>query len=145
MRELGLPEASAEDVYQSVITTLSEFAEERLQQINDLKAYAYRMLQREALRTCRKNSRIQVSIDEAPDRYSDGSASAERIQSGILLKDIWTLLNNEDRELLRLLIFGYEAKQIAGRLKISYDSARQKKSRLQKKLRELIFEVPNAE
>ena len=145
MRELGLPEAVAEDVYQSVLTTLSRFSKERLQQIDDIKGYTYKMLRHEALKTCRKNNRLQVSIDETPASYSDGSASAEGIESRILLKDIWLRLNIEERELLRLLIFGYEAKWIATRLEISHDSARKKISRLRKKLRDLLFERPNAE
>lgn len=140
VRELGLPEATGEDVHQSVLTTLSNFSKERLQKIDDLKAYAYKMLRHEALKTCRQANRLQVSIDEAPDTYSDGLAGAEGIQSRILLKNIWVRLNDEERELLRLLIFGYEARQIATRLEISHDAARQKTFRLRKKLRQLIFE-----
>jgi RNA polymerase sigma factor (sigma-70 family) len=118
---------------------LSDFSEERLQQIDDLKAYAYQMLRHEAIKTCRKISRLQFSIDDAPDSYSDGSESAEGIHSRILLKDIWMRLNDEERELLRLLIFGYEAKQIASRLGVSHDAARQRTFRVRKKLRDLIF------
>jgi RNA polymerase sigma factor (sigma-70 family) len=142
VRELGLPQAVAEDVYQSVLTTLAAFSEEKLQRIDDLKAYAYKMLRHEAIRTLRKNNRRQIALDETPVIYSDGSANAEGIQSRILLKDIWMRLNDEERELLRMLIFGYEARVIASRLEINHAAARQKTSRLRKKLRELVFEVP---
>lgn len=143
VRELGLPDVASEDVQQTVLATLSNFSKERLEKIGDLTAYAYKMLRHEALKACRETSRLRVSIDEAPETYSDGLAGAEGIQSRILLKNIWMRLDDEERELLRLLIFGYEGRQIASRLGVSHDAARQKTSRLRKKLRYLIFEAPN--
>jgi RNA polymerase sigma factor (sigma-70 family) len=140
--ELGLPAAAAEDIYQSVLLTLSQFSSEKIQNIANLKAYAFKMARNEAIHLYVKNKNLRDPIQANPNLYSDGAEAAKRIEYRILLRDLWEHLDVEDRGIFQLIIFGYGAKEIANRLGISHDSARQKIVRFRKQLRKLIFDGP---
>jgi RNA polymerase sigma factor (sigma-70 family) len=140
-RELSLPEATAEDIYQSVLLALSDFSSDRIQRIANLKAYAFKMARNEAIRVYVKNKNLRDPIESNPNLYSDRAEAAKRIEYRILLRDIWEHLDDEDRGILQLIIFGYGAGEIASRLGIRHDSARQKIVRFRKQLRKLVFDV----
>jgi len=141
VRDMRLPESAAEDIYQSTLTILSGLSKERIEQIGNLAAYASKMARNVAIEFQQKTKHREFQSNEDLEGYSDQFEDARRIEFRILLRDIWAQLDTEERELLRLIIFGYKPKQISRRFEISHDSARQKISRLRKKLRELIFEI----
>lgn len=140
VHDMGLPESVAEDIYQAVLTTLSDFSQERMDEIENFNAYVSTMARNEAIRFRLKNKHLQVQVDaDQADDYSDQFEGAKRVESNILLREIWMHLNSEERDLLQLMIFGYTANEMANRLGITHVSARQRISRLRLKLRELIF------
>lgn len=119
--------------------TLSKMPEERLKEINDPEAYVYKMAQHEAIRFGRKAKHNEGQQDPESAAYSDGFTGAGQIQQRVLLKEIWRQLNADDREILQLMIFGCGAKEIGERLGTTNDTARQRISRLRKRLRQLVF------
>ena len=138
--EMGLQKSAVEDIYQSVLANLSRLSTERMKQIDNLQAYASKMARNEAIKFHLKNRHLQVQIDSTSHSFSDQAQSAKRVEDRVLLKEIWKHLDPQERQILQLIIFGYGAKEIANRLEITHDSARQKIFRLRKSLREFVFE-----
>jgi RNA polymerase sigma factor (sigma-70 family) len=120
---------------------LSRIPKERLEEIDNLDAYIYKMAQNEALRFRSKSKHLQDKIDDSPSVYSDRFQGARQVENRALLNDIWTHLNADERNVLQLIIFGCGAKEIAARMGITYDAARQRISRLRKSLRNLVFDT----
>lgn len=120
---------------------LSRIPKERLEEIGNLGAYIYKMAQNEALRFHFKSKDLQDKIDASSSLYSDRFEGARRVENRALLNDIWTHLNADERNVLQFIIFGCGAKEIAARLGITHDAARQKISRLRKSLRHLVFDT----
>lgn len=137
--DLGLSQSATEDVSQTVMLTLSKIPKEKLVQIENLEAYVYRMAQNEAIRFSAKAKHYEGELDSNSAAFSDGSTGASYVEHRVLLKEIWTHLNAEEREILQLTIFGCGAKEIADRLGTTHDAARQRIFRLRKRLRQLVF------
>jgi len=61
--------------------------------------------------------RLQVPLDEAATRLRvarTAEGSPERIESGIIVREMMACLNDEERRLVRLKLAGYSSRQIAG-------------------------------
>jgi len=137
-RERGLPLAVAEDISQSVLARLSIMPKDRIDEITNLLAYVSKMIVHEASNYTNKRRReFPITVDA--DVYSDNLVGAKAVENKVLLSEIWTHLRADDQEILQLLIFGYQPKEIARRLKVNSDAARQRISRLRKSLRKLVF------
>jgi len=140
--DLGLSQSAAEDVSQTVMLTLSKLPKEKMAEILNLEAYVYKMARNEAISFLQtKAEHIEEQLDAGSLRDSDSFRDADRVEQRVLLKEIWTHLNADDREILQLMIFGCGAKEIAERLGTSHDTARQRISRLRKRLRQLVFDT----
>lgn len=139
--DLGLSRSAAEDVSQAVMLTLSKLSPAKRAEIENLEAYVYKMARNEAIRLATKAEHREEKLDANSAVYSDGFTGAEHVEQRVLLKEIWTHLNAEDREILQLMIFGCGAKEIAERVGTTHDNARQRISRLRKRLRQLVFDT----
>jgi RNA polymerase sigma factor (sigma-70 family) len=135
----NLPDAAADDLRQQVVLKLISLPPERLNEITNLEAYVYTVALNEARRLReRSESHVQADLDEAGNTFSDHSVNAQRLESGILLRELWNALDEVDRRVLEFLILGYNDKELALRMGISHDSARKRVSRLRTKLKSLM-------
>lgn len=138
-RDLVLPDSATDDVAQIVIMKLLTHDREKLRSVRDFDSYLFRIARNEALRFQQRSKTKQlVQADDDSEPISDRSAFSQQVDSYILLKEIWGTLQNEERELFRLMLIGYKAKDIALRLGLSHDVVRKRVSRLREKLRQLI-------
>lgn len=135
-RERGLPDEAVDDLQQAVSMKLLALTEERLQGIENLKAYLATVVHNEANRLASRNARSEVPLDDID--HSDDFEYQRRIEAWIILREIWQKLDSEERELFRLMLFDYDEKEMAVRLKINHDAARKRVWRFRKKLEELL-------
>lgn len=126
----------ADDLKQLVAIKLLSLTEERLNAIENIDAYVATVVRNEANRLFSKTSRPEFHLEEV--EHSDHLESQKRMEFSIILKEVWRLLDLEDRRLFELMLFDYDDKEIAVALNISYDAARKRVSRLRQKLEGLI-------
>lgn len=137
VRRMNLPRASAEDIAQTVLMKLSALPKERLEEITNVTAYLMRIVMNEAADFYRT---LEHETADPPQPFEESHylSVPDSMEAGILLKEIWTQLNDRDRSLLQLMILGYTDKEISLRLRISYASSRKRISRLREKINLLL-------
>lgn len=135
-REMNLPDGAADDLQQVVSKKLLSLTGARLKAIENLKAYLTTVVRNEANSLLQKSTRLEVSLEDIHD--TDHLQSQRRMESTILLKQLWSLLTDEERRLFRMMLFDYDEKEMAFALNISYDAARQRVSRFRRKLEGLV-------
>jgi RNA polymerase sigma factor (sigma-70 family) len=133
-----LPESVIPDLEQVVLVRILRLGVDQLEPIANWNAYLYRVATNEANRLISKGQTEEVQINEDPGGYSDNSDARSRMESAILLREIWERLNLEEQNILKLMITGYTEKEMAVRLEIKYDAARKRVSRLREKLQEFL-------
>lgn len=143
IRDLRLPDAAREDVTQTVLMKLFTLNNDALRAIDNVNAYLYKAARNEALRLQQKSKSgardVQIEYDDGELFLSDKSDGAKRIESEVLLREIWQSLKDDERDLFRLMLIGYREKDMAVRLNVSYDAVRKRVSRLRNKLLELLL------
>ena len=135
-REMNLPDGAADDLQQVVSKKLLSLTGARLKAIENLKAYLTTVVRNEANSLLQKSTRLEVSLEDIHD--TDHLQSQRRMESTILLKQLWSLLTDEERRLFRMMLFDYDEKEMAFALNISYEAARQRVSRFRRKLEGLV-------
>lgn len=121
---------------------LMPLSADRWNEIENIDAYLYTVVRNEARRfwqNTQQELEISVETDEGQIQLSDYASDARRIESGILLRDIWKKLTSEERQIFQLLIVGYNDKEMAFRLGISHATSRKRVSRLRAKVRQMIL------
>lgn len=141
-RDLGLPDTGYDDVTQIVLMKLFSLSRDDLRPIENLNSYLFKAARNEGLRLQQKTKTDeQIGSDEEGNIiFSDEAEEANRIESEVLLREIWESLQGVERELFRLMLIGYREKEMATRLGVSYDVVRKRVERLRGKLRELLLE-----
>jgi RNA polymerase sigma factor (sigma-70 family) len=141
VHQLNLPSTAADDLRQEVLLKLISLPPDRLNEITNLEAYVYTVALNEARRFRKRSvSDNPTDFDEANSTISDNSVNAKRLESGILLRELWSALDDVDRQVLECLILGYNDKELAFRMCISHDSARKRVSRLRAKLKSVLVQ-----
>jgi RNA polymerase sigma factor (sigma-70 family) len=133
----------AEDLAQLALAKYLQLDESKRQEIKNRLAYLYRLMQHELLNEIRKERShlIDSTASLSDETLGPSSASsAESVEVAVLLREIWRKINVEDRRLLELINFGYSSTEIAQRLDISEDAARQRISRLKNKVKAILVE-----
>ena len=135
-REKKLPAGAVDDLQQVVSKKLLSLTGARLKAIENLNAYLATVVRNEATSLMEKSSRLEVTLEGIHE--TDHLQSQRRMESTILLKQIWSLLDSdEERRLFRMMLFDYDEKEMAFALNISHDAARQRVSRFRRKLERL--------
>jgi RNA polymerase sigma factor (sigma-70 family) len=142
IRDLRLPDSVRDDVTQIVLMKLFALNKDSLRAIENFKAYLHKAARNEALRLQQRSKSSAPDLQiESDDEYlvlSDKSEDAKRIESEVLLREVWESLNDDERDLFRLMLIGYREKDMAVRLGITYNAVRKRVTRLRKKLIELL-------
>lgn len=118
-------------------------SDERWEEIENVDGYLFTVVRNEARRFRERtthSSEISVDQEESRIQLSDYASDARRIESGILLRDVWKKLSAEERQIFQLMIIGYNDKEMALRLGISHTNARKRVSRLRARIRGLMLE-----
>lgn len=140
---MNAPSDAADDISQKALLRYHKLTKERRDQIDDLPAYLYRIIENEAADYIREQSpRSVISLETVEGGQAEfhKAGEYENIEFGILLREVWAKLKSDERSLLELLILGYNSKELSFRLGISAEAARQRTSRLRGKLKELLVE-----
>jgi RNA polymerase sigma factor (sigma-70 family) len=141
IRDLRLPDSACDDVTQIVLMKLFTLNKDALRAIENFNAYLFKAARNEALRLQQqsKSSGQIPNDDENLVVLTDKAEDAHRIESEILLGEIWETLKDDERELFRLMLIGYRETDMAVRLGLPYSVVRKRVSRLRAKLRELLL------
>jgi RNA polymerase sigma factor (sigma-70 family) len=141
--KLNISTDAAEDLQQRSLLRYYELPEAKRIQINNPKAYLNRIIKNEAINFLREQNpdsvipsdNLEDTFDalQTPDYY-------ERIELNILLHEVWDKLEGEDRLLFELQMLDYRGNELALRLGVSPQTARQRVSRLRGKLKEILNE-----
>lgn len=143
LRDLNLPHTAFDDIRQEVLLKLMPLSDERWEEIENVDGYLFTVVRNEARRFRERtthSSEISVDQEESRIQLSDYASDARRIESGILLRDVWKKLSAEERQIFQLMIIGYNDKEMALRLGISHTNARKRVSRLRARIRGLMLE-----
>ena len=131
---------TAEDLRQTALLKYFQLDENSRAQIRNPNAFLFKVMKNEVLnwyRKARSVSHIESLEDEDLERRF---ADTSRLDDQLLLREIWSQVEGEDRRLFELLTFGYTGKEIALRLGISQAAARQRVSRLIAKIKAILEE-----
>jgi|SRR5829696_3008570 len=139
VRKASLASDLAEDIVQLALLKYHQLDREKRNKIVNRKAYLAEIVRHEIANYLRdKNINATSLVGDEPTLKS---TSDERdIENRILLQEIWNKLEDEDRRLLELMIFNYSGIELAWRLGISKDAARQRTHRLKAKLKVMLTE-----
>lgn len=139
LRKMNRDLQETEDLVQTALLRLYQIDAKRRSEIKDSNAYLYRLMINEVLNRMRKQRSYDVSLDslETQDLVASNPNLAENPDYNIslLLRELWRQFEGEERRLFELITFGYNSKEIALRLEISEEAARQRVSRLKAKIR----------
>lgn len=144
VRDLNLPEMEVEDIRQEVLIKLLAISNDRWNEIENVDGYLFKVARSQVLDHTRmlKRKLYEISLDEELEERiptADYTSQARKTESGILLRHLSNSLKTpEERELLGLMIIGYNEKEIALRLGMTHVAARQRVTRLKAKLRHQI-------
>ena len=133
---------TAEDLRQTALLKYFQLDEISRLQIRNPNAFLYRVMKNEVLNWHRKERPVTFShiesltSEDLERRFADSS----HLNDELLLREIWSQVEGEDRRLFELLTFGYTGKEIARRLGTSQDAARQRVSRLKAKIKGILDE-----
>jgi RNA polymerase sigma factor (sigma-70 family) len=151
LRSMNLPLDMADDLGQTVLLRYLHVNAEERKHIRNLKGYLYRMMKNQLLNQIKKEKLpIVTSLDSAemehPNLDNELVANSSDIELGVLARQVWNQLGPDDRQLFDLLTFGFSGRELAFRLGVSDDAARQRVSRLKVKLNAmLVSEAPSSE
>jgi len=139
LRKASLASDLAEDIVQLALLKYHQLGREKRSKIVNHKAYLAEIVRHEIANYLRdKNTNATSLVGDTPTLKS---TSDERdIENRILLQEIWSELEDEDRRLLELMIFNYSGPELAWRLGISKEAARQRTHRLKAKLKVMLTE-----
>lgn len=139
VRKASLASDLAEDIVQLALLKYHQLGSEKRSTIVNRKAYLAEIVRHEIANYVRdKNINAASLVGDAPTLKS---ASDERdIENRILLQEIWNKLEDDDRRLLELMIFNYSGHELAWRLGISKEAARQRTHRFKAKLKVMLTE-----
>ena len=139
LRKMNRDLQETEDLVQTALLRLYQIDAKRRSEIKDSNAYLYRLMINEVLNRTRKQRSYVVSLDslETQDLLASNRNLVENpdFNISLLLRELWRQFESEERRLFELIIFGYNSKEIALRLDISEEAARQRVSRLKAKIR----------
>jgi RNA polymerase sigma factor (sigma-70 family) len=137
----NLPFDMDEDLCQQALERYYKLDEDSRKNIINLKAYLYRVIKNlitDYIRVQHPASLVQSdSTEYAEPKAPDESRTVEFV---ILLREVWSRLKDDERHLLELMIHDYSSKELALRLEISEEAARQRTSRLRSKLEGLLIQ-----
>jgi RNA polymerase sigma-70 factor (ECF subfamily) len=131
----------AEDLGQTGLLKYLQISEDQRRRIRSPRAYLYRIIRNELLNQIRKEDpRAIISLEsvETNEMGFQFAEDASSVEIGLMLKEVWTALEGDDRRLLELLTFGYNGREMALRLGVTEDTARQRVSRLKAKLKAIL-------
>jgi RNA polymerase sigma factor (sigma-70 family) len=143
VRRYELSPITGEDLYQrSVIKLLRYFHVGRAPQIEFPVGYMFTVLKREAYDLAAKDTAHQwISVEEVPEaKLSDRFDMVQRIERGILLREVLDVLDNDqERELLTDVLNGLTSRQLARKLGVSHVTAAHRWRELKKKIRQAVL------
>lgn len=142
-RRMNLPLDMADDLGQTTLLRYLYIDPEERKQIRNRKAYLYQMMKNQVLTQIKKEKpRVLTSLDSAetehPNLNSELVDNSSDIELGVLARQVWNQLGPDDRRLFDLLTFGYSGRELAFKLGVSADAARQRVSRLKVKLNAML-------
>ena len=130
---------TAEDLRQTALLKYFQLDENSRIQIRNPNAFLFKVMKNEVLNSYRKERPVtleSVAGEDLDRRFADTS----HLDDELLLREIWSQVEGEDRRLFELLTFGYTGKELALRLGISQDASRQRVSRLIAKIKGILEE-----
>lgn len=129
---------AAEDLRQTALLKYFQLDENSRIQIRNPNAFLFKVMKNEVLNWYRKERPViePLADEDLEGRFADSS----HLDDELLLREIWSQFEGEDRRLFELLTFGYTGKEIARRLGTSQDAARQRVSRLKAKIKGILDE-----
>lgn len=133
---------TAEDIRQTALLKYFQLSKTKRLQIRNPNAFLYKVMRNEVLNWNRKERPVTFSHIESltSEDLERRFADASHLDDELLLREIWSQVEGLDRRLFELLTFGYTGKEIARRLGISEDAARQRVSRLKGKIKAILEE-----
>jgi RNA polymerase sigma factor (sigma-70 family) len=145
LRELNQPLDAAEDLRQVGLLKYFEIDRATRSQIQNKKAYLYRIMRNNMLNQIRKEKNVVLESLESLESKSVESqmiVTTGAVETAALLDEVWSEIETDDRRLFELLSFGYTGREVAFQLDISNEAARKRVSRLKAKIREILVEKP---
>jgi RNA polymerase sigma factor (sigma-70 family) len=121
----------------SVFLTLINMSREQRDGIENPRAYIAAAIKKALSKQWQTQKETPEHLDSSdiPD-LADPRDGADTIGRRVLLSEIWDRLDEDDRKLLYLIIFGYTSEEMAKILNIPSTAARQRVARLRARLRD---------
>jgi|SRR6266850_924234 len=142
-RRYRLSSMTGDDLYHlAMMKLLRYFPSGPPPEIKRPLAYLFRVLSNEARGLFAQEQRHQtIPLEDVPDeKFSDHFEIAQRIESGILLREVLNTLNNEERQLFTLMLNGFTtSRKLASKLDISHVTAAYRVAKLKGKIRKAIL------
>lgn len=144
LRKRGFPDYRelAEDLAQDAYVKLGSVTDERWKTIENSDGYIYQTLRNLGNGLYREYRREQpMEVSELLGLLDQVGQNAELTEVlAILVEELLVDLPENDQKLFYLLFDGYNPKEIAAELNLSYGAVRQRISRLGKKLRDKVYD-----
>ena len=144
LKKRGFPDYRelAEDLAQNAYVKLGSVTNERWKTIENSDGYIYQTLRNLGNGLYREYRREQpMEVSELLGLLDQVGQNAELTEVlAILVEELLVDLPENDQKLFYLLFDGYNAKEIAAELNLSYGAVRQRISRLGKKLRDKVYD-----
>src|SRR5260370_16203841 len=124
LQRMNLSLEMAEDLGQTGLLKYLQISEDQRRRIRNPRAYLYRIIRNELLNQIRKEDpRAIISLEsvETNEMGFQFAEDASSVEIGLMLKEVWTALEGDDRRLLELLTFGYNGREMAARLGVTED------------------------
>jgi RNA polymerase sigma factor (sigma-70 family) len=138
VRKASLGSDLAEDLVQVALLKYHKLGTEKRRTIVNHKAYLTEIVRNEILNYLNRNAPATESFEAGA--MLESTSNEQEIENRILVREIWNKLEGEDRRLFELLTFDYSAAELAYRLSISSEAARQRTHRLKAKLKVMLTE-----
>ncbi len=136
-------EDKAEDLTHEVFILCGSRSDEEWEEVANHDGYLYTVAKNKAYLDL-KNGREEATDSEKLARMIEsrdsqrGQSPADTEWIAIYLKQLWGMLSTAEQDLLNLLWEGFKYQEIGKKLGLSDDAARQRISRMGKKLRRLV-------
>ena len=149
VRRYNLAPMTGEDLFQQVMTKLVRYAIlEGLREIDHPQAYLYTALHNQARTVSETHTHSNKHISQSStvqydevssQKLSDNFDTAQRIESGILLRELCRSLDKKDQLLLICILNGYTMRQIGEAFNVSHVTAAVRVRQLLTKIRKSLL------
>ena len=139
LRKMNMPLNMAEDLGQTGLLKYFQMNKERRGEIEDKKAYLYRIIRNELLNQFRKEKPyVFTSLETLQAELVVPPSVVRHEEITQALGVVWSNLEGDDRRVFRALVLGYTGPELACELGLSENAARQRVARFKIKLKRIL-------